>query len=674
MKRIFFFTVLALGGVAGGLLGSAGAAEDKPVWSIKSYACQGDMLREGFVVESKGRLHLPDPPEDGEGEETRKFIRQSSAVFREYLKTAGVDLPEGSLVVLDRARHTLAARTTAEGHEALEGEIKEWESLLPRVLAFQVQVVAAAADEMRKLLDDAAGASDHGALLDRLESEAEQGRAKVVGAAQIETKSGQRSTMQMVTEREFVTEFAARADGSNEGTTREIKPVGLRVELDPVVGADGKTIDFIVAIHQSLSEPTMRWAPLGTLAGKRVEGEVTDFQEAVCSTSTTLLSGQTRLLAAWPAEEGTLQAGFVTAHCPAVRVDKDGRAEAWLRAHGDAVQPVPDKVEKADEDLGIPEGMILRKFRVPPDFFSMGRSGEPAAPAEPFAAAPRGGSAEPLLTVRMTVQDILKAEGISFPPGSSATYNKAKGELLVRNTRENMALVKAYLDSIIWDYPSVLQLRLHVVEAGSALVRRLGRESLAVTDHRAALEALLAEVAAGRGRVVETAMIEAKSGQRCLVKSGASYMHLDPNLSAQVSVPKSEKATVVVADAGTPELIASSEWKPLGLEWEIDPTLGGDGYTVDLLMAVKRQSKPPTERFAAPEDGDAQRIDAPTVSFHPLELNTAFTTVSGMKRLIGIWQPVSGEGTLNQEVMQAVFVEARVVALLDWLTADIPSK
>lgn len=652
--RIHCFVVAAL---ACGWLGDVRAAEGQVEWSIKGYACPGDALEGGFVVESKGRLSLPGQPAEAGGDEVlRTFIRQSSAVLREYLKTQGVDLPDGSLVVLDRERHTLAARTTAEGHKGLEEVVRDWVSRLSHAAAFQVQVVTAPADGMRRLLGEAAGTSEHGGLLDRLEQEAAEGRASVVGTARIETRSGQRAIVQMATEREFVTEFAARVDGPSEGVTRETKEVGLRVELEPVIGSDNETMDVTFSIRQSLGEPTSRWAPLGTLAGRRVEGEVTDFHEALCSTATTLLSGQTRLLGAWPAGGGNVQAGFVTAHCPALLMIKDDRAEIWLRTHGDAVQPVPERVEKTDEDLGIPAGMILRRFRVPPDLLAMGGRGEEAA-GDPFSAP------EPVFTVQMTAQDILVAAGIPFPPGSSAVFNRARGELLVRNTPGNMALVEEFMSDAIIE-PSrmkLLQFRLHVVEADSALVRRLGRESLALTDHRAAWETLQAEVAEGRGRVVETAMLETRSGQRSMVRAGTEYAQLIPDTYGQP--PKPENATVVVAAAGTPntEITATSDSKLLGLEWEIESVVGANGK-VDVTTAVSRQSRPPTERFEAPRDGlTTRRIDAPGVDFHSLNLKTSFVTVDGMKRLTGIWQPVTGEGTLSKDRLHAVFLEVRVV-------------
>jgi hypothetical protein len=205
--------------------------------------------------------------------------------------------------------------------------------------------------------------------------------------------------------------------------------------------------------------------------------------------------------------------------------------------------------------------------------------------------------------------------------------------------------------------PKLLQFRLHVVEASRSMMGKVARDSLGMTDHRGAWEALRAEVAAGRGRVVEVAAIETKSGQRCTVESGVEYARVKGSLKAQVPEAKADQGLMA-------ELTGKVERLPVGLSWEIDPVLGADGYTIDVNMAVKRQSRRPEERFEGPVAAEGMvRVDAPAVDFHPMELTTAFTTQDGMWRMIGTWQPVGADGKLSQEVMQAVFVRASVVTV-----------
>lgn len=95
---------------------------------------------------------------------------------------------------------------------------------------------------------------------------------------------------------------------------------------------------------------------------------------------------------------------------------------------------------------------FTRIYKVPPDFETMGGSSAapaaPAAAADPFAG---GGAAAPAsgLTVRQSALDILKSQGIPFPEGATAVFNKVTSQLIVKNTQPNLDLVESFVDSII---------------------------------------------------------------------------------------------------------------------------------------------------------------------------------------------------------------------------------
>lgn len=95
---------------------------------------------------------------------------------------------------------------------------------------------------------------------------------------------------------------------------------------------------------------------------------------------------------------------------------------------------------------------FTRIYKVPPDFETMGGGASadaaaPAAPADPFAA---GGGAAPAsgLIKRQSALEILKAQGIPFPEGATAVFNKVTSQLIVKNTQPNLDLVESFVDSI----------------------------------------------------------------------------------------------------------------------------------------------------------------------------------------------------------------------------------
>jgi general secretion pathway protein D len=98
---------------------------------------------------------------------------------------------------------------------------------------------------------------------------------------------------------------------------------------------------------------------------------------------------------------------------------------------------------------------FTRIYKVPPDFESMGSGGggaapaAAAAPADPFAAG--GGAAAPAsgLLTRQNALGILSSQGIPFPEGATAVFNKVTSQLIVKNTQPNLDLVEAFVESII---------------------------------------------------------------------------------------------------------------------------------------------------------------------------------------------------------------------------------
>lgn len=96
---------------------------------------------------------------------------------------------------------------------------------------------------------------------------------------------------------------------------------------------------------------------------------------------------------------------------------------------------------------------FTRIYKVPPDFETMtsggGDSAAPAAPADPFAAGGAAPAAASGLTKRQNAKEILTSQGIAFPEGASAVFNKVTSQLIVKNTQPNLDLVEAFVDSII---------------------------------------------------------------------------------------------------------------------------------------------------------------------------------------------------------------------------------
>ena len=91
------------------------------------------------------------------------------------------------------------------------------------------------------------------------------------------------------------------------------------------------------------------------------------------------------------------------------------------------------------------EGPLLeQRFRVPPTFFSDISAEEASDNVDAFAVADEGGG----LSARKSTKDLLSDSGIDFPEGASAYFDDSSGELVVRNTANNMDLVGQMTESL----------------------------------------------------------------------------------------------------------------------------------------------------------------------------------------------------------------------------------
>jgi general secretion pathway protein D len=119
-----------------------------------------------------------------------------------------------------------------------------------------------------------------------------------------------------------------------------------------------------------------------------------------------------------------------------------------------------------------------RSYRVPPDFLSAGGGdagggAAPAAPADPFAAGGAAAGGSNLIT-KKTAKQILEAQGITFPEGSSASFNPATSQLMVRNTQPNLDVVEAFVESLINQGPKMVVITSKFVEVTQKNTEELG--------------------------------------------------------------------------------------------------------------------------------------------------------------------------------------------------------
>jgi len=124
--------------------------------------------------------------------------------------------------------------------------------------------------------------------------------------------------------------------------------------------------------------------------------------------------------------------------------------------------------------------IISRSFRVPPDFIQNAPAGDPAAaaPADPFAAQAPAGGGGGLTIRRMGAKEFLEARGVTFPEGTSASFNSATSTLTVRNSLANMEMIEMFVEQAAKNAPKMAVVTVRMLEVNQTNLEELGYDWL----------------------------------------------------------------------------------------------------------------------------------------------------------------------------------------------------
>jgi general secretion pathway protein D len=109
------------------------------------------------------------------------------------------------------------------------------------------------------------------------------------------------------------------------------------------------------------------------------------------------------------------------------------------------------------------ETLISKEYKVPPNFIS---SSSPA-PAQ-------SGGGLPGTVGKSGAKEFLEGQGVTFPPGASATYLTSSSKLLVKNTQANLDLIDSLVEVSLATPPSQVEIQARFLEVTQNNVQELG--------------------------------------------------------------------------------------------------------------------------------------------------------------------------------------------------------
>lgn len=653
--QLFLFSIVALIWTPLQSQEDAQGQPDPNEWTIETYRFPADELIHGFATAERGSLKAPTMPDpDADQEAVDEFIQKSSSITIHFLENEGLALPKGSLVIFDPESQSLTARLPRIAHSSVafvsDALVRSAESYL----VFDFTLLQAPASLLREAASEANDSIDHGEILSQLENAND---VETLISQRVEAASGTRSKIELSNRYGDPSDYLLNDENEISYGVKE-KAFGSVLEFDPVLGADETTIDLNMQVVHHYAPPAVREIPFSNRDGNELLVSVVETSASTLSTQFTMKKGQTCLFGMWKPDDldendNTLHAAFVTGDSIKVLPLPTTLLTEMLDDRGEAILPTPKGVvefEQAAEE--IPEGMVVRRFTVPPSFLSnlgsMGSSGADAA--DPFAApAPR---TEPRFTVQATAKNILEAAGVVFPEGSSANYLSSTSTLVIRNRPENIRLIEEYLVALRSGIERNIAIEAHLVEAPAALLREIANTTRSLPDHESQWNQLQGNAEA---KILNSFWSSGRSGTRTKIESGESR-----------SFPVAVDFDEVVRGEGGPVIFEgvspTIDEELVGTTFDVDPVLGANETVIDCQFSLKRDFAAPA--FVAPKEAGEENqilLSGATARFHESSLILQMKTRTGTIRMVGLWRPEGAQEFEDKDVLHAFFLRLTAV-------------
>lgn len=529
------------------------------------------------------------------------------------MEHADIPFPPGAAAFLDPINHRLHVRHEAHYLDIIQHIIEGQRP--PATIAITIHLIQAPGPVLRSLASPSKDSVDKSLDLKHLLLEAErpESQVQVLHTGHLLTKSGERSSLEAVTQR--LTSSEIELDHKGASTVKSGRwPLGFRLEIESSIQSGSPYVSLNIDPEFSTSPITQAHAQFREAAtGDVLKMTVPQSQNSSIRTSIRIKTGHSQLLSLQkpqtPHEQikaDLLQALFVTAEIISVK--------PLPKEHPDVVQI----------DLTQPDALIKHTFTLP---------------NSNWLEVPHI-----LNENEMTAARILRAHSIELPEKGQATITDPR-HLTVEANLETMDIIQQWVAEQWQSLPKTTGLTLNILRGPGPLLRRALSDSQGQSDQSNLLKQMHTAVSRGEAHWVSTTYLQANSGTKC--KSQAVREH---------------NSIGEVAWTGHPGPAITPETTPLGTLWQAEPVISPDGHSVHLSGEFTWQTAPPTswkENLydpASKTDYEITRHD-----FHEASVKTSTIFAAGQSRIVAAWHPRGSPELETQDVLELAVVTVDVL-------------
>ncbi|MCB1063522.1 MAG: hypothetical protein KDN20_11450 [Verrucomicrobiae bacterium] len=300
-----------------GLLASFAGCEKGPTESTELREEQGDGLDEFGLPELPKREVARDSGKlsDNEKEETEEnpselitrifpipsgLITRKSA--REILESYGIEFGEGSSATYNPQSNEITVRQTREQMSLVEAVLSVRYPSGTKAINSRIEIYEFPSASALKLQQSAEDQSDNSREWEETLRRVKEGTATFITSATVLSRSGRRAGVQDTFEVIYAEDF----DQQNAEESKSVIPdfstqnVGTALEVEPVIGGDGETIDINLSLEYHTSPPTKETVNMAVPGTEKAFDVLTPvFHAKKITTQLTLMDGEVKLIGAW---------------------------------------------------------------------------------------------------------------------------------------------------------------------------------------------------------------------------------------------------------------------------------------------------------------------------------------------------------------------------------------
>lgn len=257
-----------------------------------------------------------------------------------------------------------------------------------------------------------------------------------------------------------------------------------------------------------------------------------------------------------------------------------------------------------------------------------------------------------------TFREYLEDRGVKFEKGSTLIYSVKTSQFIARNTPSELEKIESILEEIHLKHaPRFLHILVEYIEVEGALYHEWMFDNRITGSGTPLRKQVQAWVKEGKGTILESLMINARSGQRAKTQGIEELIYPTepgvPEVPNEVTLEGEEKAPVMAAASAS-----AFETRYLGATLEVDPVLGIDNVTVDLNLGPELVRRNGLTHW--PPEGDFPNLTISMPQFHKMKVTTQATIHHGEYSLLGTCRPLDSAVAGRENPVVLIFARADV--------------